>query len=583
MTDHQLASPAAMIDGERCVGGRVEVAKIGGAALGVDPNNADPQDDMLGLLRIHPNAMVNGDFLHPQYDFVTAGGDRDKIHSSYRNQLQLELIRAFSNPQLEYLQQPPPPQPESPISQINNSAVIELPSVDSPVNAGENDVQRARSASSAPKEQKKGTAWQSCGSRKRPRATYEQLSVLERAFQVNSLPSAKVREALSRQLHMRPRSIHIWFQNRRAKEKLSKRRAEEKLAGSGAVLDRQPQHSHVMDTGCLNHIDGPAQQAQHLRGECDPSFRPYGFQYMRTCVPSPLQGAAHYSPCCAQIVHPPPLRACAPISPTGNISKLPPSRASPRISVPLDLLMIGSWHVSSSENREIFLTFDTANRTLELSILSREYLRRIVSQVTSVSSIHLTRVHPNSAQITIKLSSPPGIYGYPKNPGYVQGWDSSSGLGELAPGDTLEQIMYGDSPTMRASLLEFAKRDSHIRGITFMKIESPEARGLVNPPGLAPQTCQIGNPPPLIGGTRAQQPWDCHPSARDAMIDPFSELLHSTDPRVIQQDAPLMTTVNSPVSLHSSQSEKRNPPEGYNTSSAQFQSLKPRTQNVLVK
>lgn len=60
--------------------------------------------------------------------------------------------------------------------------------------------------------------------RKRTRTTPEQLAVLEKTFQVNSTPNARVRDQLSRQLGMTDRSIQIWFQNRRAKEKnLAKR------------------------------------------------------------------------------------------------------------------------------------------------------------------------------------------------------------------------------------------------------------------------------------------------------------------------------------------------------------------------
>lgn len=55
--------------------------------------------------------------------------------------------------------------------------------------------------------------------RKRTRATPEQLSVLEKTFNVNPSPNNRVREQLSRELGMSERSIQIWFQNRRAKVK----------------------------------------------------------------------------------------------------------------------------------------------------------------------------------------------------------------------------------------------------------------------------------------------------------------------------------------------------------------------------
>ncbi|KAI9318200.1 Homeodomain-like protein, partial [Dichotomocladium elegans] len=56
-------------------------------------------------------------------------------------------------------------------------------------------------------------------SRKRTRATPEQLAVLEKTFSTTPTPSSRLREQLSRDLRMPERSIQIWFQNRRAKVK----------------------------------------------------------------------------------------------------------------------------------------------------------------------------------------------------------------------------------------------------------------------------------------------------------------------------------------------------------------------------
>ncbi|KAI9340114.1 hypothetical protein BD770DRAFT_352569 [Pilaira anomala] len=55
--------------------------------------------------------------------------------------------------------------------------------------------------------------------RKRTRATPEQLTILEKTFNLNPSPNNRVREQLSRELGMSERSIQIWFQNRRAKVK----------------------------------------------------------------------------------------------------------------------------------------------------------------------------------------------------------------------------------------------------------------------------------------------------------------------------------------------------------------------------
>jgi hypothetical protein len=63
-------------------------------------------------------------------------------------------------------------------------------------------------------------------SRKRTRATAEQLAVLEDTFSVNVSPNSKLRKQLADQLKMTDRSIQIWFQNRRAKVKHMQKRAQ---------------------------------------------------------------------------------------------------------------------------------------------------------------------------------------------------------------------------------------------------------------------------------------------------------------------------------------------------------------------
>ncbi|CDH53766.1 predicted protein [Lichtheimia corymbifera JMRC:FSU:9682] len=50
---------------------------------------------------------------------------------------------------------------------------------------------------------------------KRKRATPEQLDVLNKVFSQTSFPSTEMRLQLGKQLGMKPRTVQIWFQNRR--------------------------------------------------------------------------------------------------------------------------------------------------------------------------------------------------------------------------------------------------------------------------------------------------------------------------------------------------------------------------------
>lgn len=55
--------------------------------------------------------------------------------------------------------------------------------------------------------------------RHRKKTTKTQLQILENTFSTNVRPDARMRRMLAEQLNMTPRSIQVWFQNRRAKEK----------------------------------------------------------------------------------------------------------------------------------------------------------------------------------------------------------------------------------------------------------------------------------------------------------------------------------------------------------------------------
>jgi hypothetical protein len=59
----------------------------------------------------------------------------------------------------------------------------------------------------------------------RRRTSRAQLKVLEKSFCENAKPNATVRRILAQQLDMTPRGVQIWFQNRRAKAKLQRRKS----------------------------------------------------------------------------------------------------------------------------------------------------------------------------------------------------------------------------------------------------------------------------------------------------------------------------------------------------------------------
>lgn len=68
--------------------------------------------------------------------------------------------------------------------------------------------------------------------KKRTRTTTEQLRILQKAFQTDPMPNSSARVTLSKKLGMSSRAVQVWFQNRRAKDKLDTKRQELGLPSS---------------------------------------------------------------------------------------------------------------------------------------------------------------------------------------------------------------------------------------------------------------------------------------------------------------------------------------------------------------
>ncbi|KAG1077479.1 hypothetical protein G6F42_024815 [Rhizopus arrhizus] len=96
----------------------------------------------------------------------------------------------------------------------------------------------------------------------RRRTSRAQLKVLEKSFLENPKPNATVRRILAQKLDMTPRGVQIWFQNRRAKAKLLRRKSgqdgnEEEDQGQDAAKESKQQQqdaSPVLFTQFFNNL-----------------------------------------------------------------------------------------------------------------------------------------------------------------------------------------------------------------------------------------------------------------------------------------------------------------------------------------
>lgn len=90
----------------------------------------------------------------------------------------------------------------------------------------------------------------------RKRTSKTQLKILEKTFETNIKPDAILRNQLSEQLGMTPRSVQVWFQNRRAKQKKAKckQQNENKEAAYG-------HHHNKSKYEYMNHMMPPPDES----------------------------------------------------------------------------------------------------------------------------------------------------------------------------------------------------------------------------------------------------------------------------------------------------------------------------------
>lgn len=88
----------------------------------------------------------------------------------------------------------------------------------------------------------------------RRRTSRAQLKVLEESFSENPKPNATVRRILAQQLDMTPRGVQIWFQNRRAKAKLLRRKSTQNETTTMIMPPSPQQKPHSAHSPHPSHL-----------------------------------------------------------------------------------------------------------------------------------------------------------------------------------------------------------------------------------------------------------------------------------------------------------------------------------------
>lgn len=91
--------------------------------------------------------------------------------------------------------------------------------------------------------------------KKRTRTSPDQLRILQKAFSTDPMPNSSARMALAKRLGMNARAVQVWFQNRRAKEKLENRRTDN---GKGSSSNADTPTDRNSNNGSHSYAKSPS-------------------------------------------------------------------------------------------------------------------------------------------------------------------------------------------------------------------------------------------------------------------------------------------------------------------------------------
>ena len=96
---------------------------------------------------------------------------------------------------------------------------------------------------------------------KRSKISHEQVAVLTKFFEVQPLPDYEERLALAQQLDMTPRSVQVWFQNRRQRTKPGYAPAAQSKAARALVALEKPQSAPLSPDDSYSESAAPLRTA----------------------------------------------------------------------------------------------------------------------------------------------------------------------------------------------------------------------------------------------------------------------------------------------------------------------------------
>ncbi|KAJ3146456.1 hypothetical protein HDU86_008508 [Geranomyces michiganensis] len=346
--------------------------------------------------------------------------------------------------------------------------------------------------------------------KKRARATPEQLAILEETFLTNTSPNAKLREILAGKVHMTERSIQIWFQNRRAKVKLMQKRAAQQAAQQENVKRRQSLYAQTYGMG-YGQFGAPQfiQPRPVVNRSCSVDFSLMGLPMglalnpfaTATANAAAAAAAAAATPLAPEASldmppytggrQPPQMALQRPMRPRQNSEPTRPPQhvieswlASPASSttsqgtsfLTADSLTIGTWRRLPVADGDLAVTINSddvtgTGGTIRYEIADGPSHFKIEVPISTILAAALEPVDAFRAQLVLDVSMPPMFF---METGRTPTWTQCRDFTQGKQGTCcLRHVVRGDPATLAAQWQIASQANPQLQRITRMAMATP--------------------------------------------------------------------------------------------------------------
>ncbi|KAK3843089.1 MAG: hypothetical protein J3R72DRAFT_343199, partial [Linnemannia gamsii] len=243
-------------------------------------------------------------------------------------------------------------------------------------------------------------------SKKRTRASAEQLAILEDTFLTNQSPNSKVREILAKKVKMSERSIQIWFQNRRAKVKQAQKRTElvqqeamkAQYLSNCAAAGIPPQPLYAFNSPAAGGVK------PFMGGHLHPAALAPNGPLSAGAVPKPLHfpGAVGADGMPEGMSSPDMMFAAGMVPTASQIPTMPTFNC--------DNLAIGTWRRMSTSNTDLSCFYCPNTRIMTWQIIDHAARFKMTFPLNRISRIEYYEVDPMYSQVDFDLVEIPQFF-----------------------------------------------------------------------------------------------------------------------------------------------------------------------------